>query len=153
NWVNAADSTDHHVPTASDDAVIDNTYMDVSGITVAVNGSDSVNSLNSQAAIRVNGSLSLAAASTVNNSLSVGGASLTVAGTLVVTGHFGLAASTLSGSGAINVYGGTDPVGGVTLDGVAVNNEPGSTTTLSRIGGLGFAHGAVFNNLAGATFD
>ena len=34
NWVNAADSTDHHVPAASDDAVIDNTYTSVSGITV-----------------------------------------------------------------------------------------------------------------------
>src|SRR5262249_30856426 len=52
NWVNANDGSDHHVPTAADDAVIN-----FSGITVthAGSSSDSVNSINSQAAIAVTG--------------------------------------------------------------------------------------------------
>src|SRR3954467_3564239 len=51
NWVNAAVNTDHHVPTAGDDAVIDSTYTDVSSTTIAVNGSDAVHSLDSQASL------------------------------------------------------------------------------------------------------
>src|SRR5271157_2888988 len=50
NWVNSANSTDHHVPVSSDDAAIN-----LSGITVThtSSNSDAVNSLTSQAAINV----------------------------------------------------------------------------------------------------
>src|SRR5271166_1401177 len=58
NWVNTANSSDHHVPTSSDDAVINFTGATV---THASGTSDSIDSLTSQASINLsNGSLSLA---------------------------------------------------------------------------------------------
>src|SRR5689334_5764752 len=70
NWVNAVDSTDHHTPTDSDDAVIDNTYTSVSGVTIVASGSNSVGSITSQAAIDItSGTLSISRASTINSGL------------------------------------------------------------------------------------
>jgi hypothetical protein len=65
NWVNTSNPSDHHAPTAADDAVIS-----VSGISVThtQSNSDTVNSLISIAAISLsNGTLSLANTSSISS--------------------------------------------------------------------------------------
>jgi hypothetical protein len=158
NWVNSADNTDHHVPTATDAAVIDNTYTDVSGVTINADGTDSVHSLQSLAALSIaGGSLSIASASTANGGLSVSNGTLTLNGSLAINGPLSVGPlSTLSGSGALDVYGGADISSHVTISGVALNNHAGSTATWHvNIGdgtGISLVAGASINNLAGATF-
>jgi hypothetical protein len=153
NWVNAADSTDHHVPTASDDAVIDNTYTNVSGVTITVSGSDSVNTLNSQAAIAIGGSLSVASTSTINGSLVLHG-TLGGTGDVVVTGATTVAAgSALSGTGALDARGGLavdTSTGRVTLDERTLINE--GAATWSGSGPITMLEGAAIENLVGASF-
>ena len=81
NWVNAANSSDEHVPTASDIAEINMSGVTVKHDTSAV---DSVGSLTlvSGASLDVSdGSLSIASASTIDGNLSVtGGATVGVGG-------------------------------------------------------------------------
>ena len=82
NWVNSANSSDHHVPVSSDDAEIN-----VSGITVEHTASnDSVHSLtvsSSQTTLIVyNGTLSIAADSTISGNVAVRGGTLASAGDL-----------------------------------------------------------------------
>ena len=111
NWVNSANPSDQHVPTASDNAVIG-----LSNITVTHNsGTDSVNSITSQAPIALNGgTLTIASASTIDsnltvafNSLTSSGGTLGVNGPLAVNGLFTLGArTTLTGSGIVDAYGG-----------------------------------------------
>ncbi|HKM52007.1 MAG TPA: hypothetical protein VJY33_01285, partial [Isosphaeraceae bacterium] len=103
NWVNSGNSTDHHVPTAGDDAAIN-----VSGITVAhtSTGSDVVHSLTSQAAIKVSaGGLGVATTAALQANLTLDEGSL-IGGTWSTTG-----AAILVGSG------------GGTLTGVTVNGD------------------------------
>jgi hypothetical protein len=150
------------VPTASDDAVIDNSFASV---TIAHPGtnSDSVNSLNSQAAIDINGgTLSIAGASTsdnpsgastINNGLNLT-STLTVSGNLSVNGSFTWRRGTLNGSGTLDAYGGmavSQSSSYLDLGGVTINNHAAATWTgTGTIRGSG---GAAINNLAGATFD
>ena len=86
NWVNQANSSDHHVPTSSDNAEIN-----ISGVTVTHTSStsDSVNSLttaNGTTLSLSNGAPSIAAASTISGNLSIAGATLAGAGTATVAG-------------------------------------------------------------------
>jgi hypothetical protein len=153
NWVNAADNTDHHVPTASDAAVIDKTYTDVSAITVAISASDSVNTLSSQAAVAIYGSLSVASTSAITGALSLHG-TLSGPGSMAVTGPFTWAGgSTLSGAGTLDARGGMvvdTSVAGIALDGRTLINE--AAATWSGSGAITMLEGAAIENLAGATF-
>jgi hypothetical protein len=153
NWVNAMDSTDHHVPTASDDAVIDDTYTNVSTITITVSDSDSVNSLSSQASIAINDSLSVASTSTITGALSLQG-TLSGTGSLTVTGLFTWASgSTITGTGTLDAKGGTSvdtSAAGITLEGWTVINEAAATWTGSNT--IQMLHNAAIENAAGASF-
>ncbi len=162
NWVNSANPSDQHVPTASDDAVID-----LPDITVTHDsGTDSVNSIASQDPIVVNGgTLTIDSASTINSSLTVfinsqtnSGATLGVNGALAVNGLFTLgASSTLTGSGTVDAYGGLElgaggsPIYTVSIQGTTLNNHGAATTDVNGEQ-LSLTDGAVINNLAGATF-
>jgi RHS repeat-associated protein len=123
NWVNTADPSDHHVPTASDDAQIN-----LSGITVthSSNASDSIHSLTSQATLMISaGSLAIAASSTVSN-LDLSG-TLTGEGDLTVTKTLNWTGGTMSGTGTTTVpANGTlnllDLSGGLFLDGRTLVN-------------------------------
>ncbi len=158
NWVNSANPSDQHVPTAWDDAVID-----LPDITVTHDsGTDSVNSITSQGPIAINGgTLTIASASTINNSLTVAfnslsspssGGMLEVNGTLAVNGLFTLGAhTTLTGSGTVDAYGGLKINGfDVAIQGTTLNNYGAATWDIES-GNDSLSAGAVFNNLAGAT--
>jgi len=151
NWVNSGNSSDHHVPTSSDDAVIN-----YSGITVSHTSStsDAANSLTSQAAINLSsGSLSFAAASTIADSFTMSGGTLTGAGALTISGATTWTGGTMSGTGSINADGGLT-LGGAsveTLAGWTLNNA--GAATLSGSGpGLYLSSGALFDNQPGASF-
>jgi hypothetical protein len=131
NWVNAANSSDHHVPTSSDDAQINTT-----GITVTHSSSisDAAHSLTSQSAVQITGgSLALAASSTITD-LSVGaGASLS------------LSSLTLSGTGTLT------NAGTLTLSGDTINTALSNQGTLRVAAGAGSTINRSFSNAAGAT--
>ena len=83
--------------------------------------------------------------------LNVAYGTLTGTDSFTATGPFNFTEATVSGSGTIDAYGGIPaPFGAIALDGVTLNNY--ATATLTR-DGIGFAHGAVFNNEANAIFD
>ncbi len=131
NWVNAANSSDHHVPTASDDAVIS-----ASGVTIthSANTADSVHSLTSESAVSIaGGSLTIASASTIDSSLNVGnGATLSLRG------------MALSGSGSLT------NAGTLALSGSTINTSLTNQGTLTILpGATSFA--GPFANAAGAT--
>jgi RHS repeat-associated protein len=155
NWVNTAAPSDHHVPTASDDAQID-----VSGIMVTHASliDDSVHSLNSQATLSISGgSLSIAASSTVSN-LNLGGqnlGTLTGVGDVTVTKTLNWTGGTMSGTGTTTVPpGGTLNLSGqLTLDGRTLANAGIATWSAgSPNDGIRAINGATINNLSGATF-
>ncbi len=158
NWVNAADPSDQHVPTASDAAAID-----LPDITVTHDsGTDSVNSITSQDPIAIDGgSLTIATASMINSTLTLafnsliagsGGGTLEVNGPLAVNGLFTLGAETaLTGSGTVDAYGGLNINGAdVSIRGTTLNNHGAATWDIES-GNDSLSAGAVFNNLAGAT--
>ncbi len=164
DWVNSANASDHHVPTASDDAQIN-----LSGITVTHSSStpDSVNSVtvaSGTAAGLSNGTLSIAAASTISGNLIMSGGTLTGAGTVTVDGLLTWSGGTMSGSGT------TIAQGGMALGGTAANThftELLSARTLENFGtatltsyytypiydGLWFDTGATLVNEPRASFD
>src|SRR5262249_15205040 len=85
NWDTPANWSSSAVPTVADDVVIDSSFSSIT-ITHSASSSDSVNSINSQAAIAITGgTLSIANSSMINNALIVN-ATLTGAGNLVVNG-------------------------------------------------------------------
>src|SRR5262249_33281135 len=101
NWVNQADTADHHVPTSSDDAEIDYT-----GITVSFSSGayDSVDNVTSQAALNLS-----------SGTLNVSGTIQSSAAQLTLQG------ATLSGG---TIAAGTSLLGQFgTLDGVTVNGD------------------------------
>ena len=158
NWVNSANPSDQHVPTDSDNAVID-----LPDITVTHDsGADAVNSITSQDPIALNGgTLTIASASTINSSLTVAynsltssGGTLGVNGPLAVNGTFSLGArTTLTGSGTVDAYGGLNMSNGDgSILGVTLNNHDAATWEVDGRG-VTLSDGAVFNNLAGATFS
>jgi autotransporter-associated beta strand protein len=161
NWVNQTNAADHHIPTGSDDALIN-----LGGITVthASSASDSVHGLTistSQTTLNLSsGTMSLAAASTISGDLTIAGGTLTGAGALTVDGPLTWTGGTISGSGAINAQ------GGLTLGGTAANtsyyeylsgrilNNAGTATLFSSNagGGLYLSNGATLDNRPGASF-
>ena len=73
---------------------------------------------------------------------------LTVNGTLSVSGLLTLGFSTLSGSGSVTADGGMVISGvGPTLDGITINNVAGQTATCSSTRSLPTYDGTTFNNL------
>ncbi len=155
NWVNAAVSSDHHVPTASDDAVIDNTYTNVSGITVTVSASSSVNSLSSQASVAINGSLSVASTSAITGSLSLNG-TLSGSGSVTVTGLFTWSAgAALSGTGTLDARGGIamEGDGSRRLYGWTLNNYGEADYSAPTVAYVETLHGAVFHNESTGTLN
>ncbi len=148
NWSTGA------VPGPSDDVVIN-----TPGLTVTVSGSDSADSLTSQAAISVNnGSLTLSSASEIGGDLTIYYGMLAGASSLQVSGLL-----TISSFGTLKGVPGTvvDAYGGVlftgyqaypqTLDGCNLNNH--ATATYDTGSGVSLLDGATFDNLAGATFE
>ena len=126
NWVNAADPSDQHVPTACDDAAID--LPDIT-ITHDSPDADAVNCLKITAADTTldiaNGSLALAVNSSIAGNLTIQNADLSTAGTLTVGGATTWIGGTISGGGTLVIPSGAslamDPsnVGYLaTLDGV-----------------------------------
>ncbi len=162
NWNTPANWSSDAVPTAADDVVISSSFSDIT-ILHSASSSDSVNSINSQAAIDITGgSLSIAGvstsddpsgASTINNALTLT-STLTISGDMAVNGPFTWEnGSTLSGSGTIDAYGGMtiDTAGISYLSGVTLNNH--GTATWTGSSGIYASNGATINNLAGATFN
>ena len=158
NWVNSANPSDQHVPTGSDNAVID-----LPDITVTHDsGTDAVNSITSQDPIVLNGgTLTIASASTINSNLTVffnsmtdTGATLGVNGTLAVNGLFTLGPnSTLTGSGTVDAYGGLNLSGyEVSIQGTTLNNHAAATWGAGGGNYDTLSAGAVLNNMTGATF-
>src|SRR5271157_3692891 len=162
NWVNQADSSDQHVPTASDDAQIS-----TSGITVthASSTSDSVNSLtvsSSQTTLSLsNGTLLIAAPSTISGDMVMRGGTLTGAGTLTVDGSTTWSGGTMSGTGVTNAQGGL-ALGGtgtnysMSLDQRTFNNAGDAQFYAAVVNGnssvLQLSSGALFDNLASGSF-
>ncbi len=153
NWVNSANPSDEHVPTASDDAEIN-----ISGITVthSTSASDSVNSLTTAIGTTLdltNSTLSIAAASTINGAFNLAGGTLTGTGNVTVNGTLGFEnGSAMSGTGqtiadgttVIPVDANRDSLQGRTW----VNNG-----LMSEYGSLWLYESATIVNAAGSTFD
>ncbi len=159
NWVNSANPSDQHVPTASDDALIDRPDITVTHDS----GTDAVNSITSQDPIVLSGgTLTIESASTINSSLTVpfnsttyySGATLEVNGNLAVNGLFTLGAhTTLTGSGTVDAYGGFDLSSQyVSIQGTKLNNHGAATWDVARGDYDTLSAGALINNLVGATF-
>jgi hypothetical protein len=164
NWVNQADPSDHHVPTAADDALIDTAGIT---ITLTTGNSVSVNSLtisSPQTTLNLsNGTLSIAGPSTISGNLLMSGGTLTGAGTLTVSGLTTWGGGTMSGGGT------TDALGGLALGGTAAYsyysmfldqrtfNNRGAAVFQGSVSGyqsrLFLSSGATFDNQAGAGFD
>ncbi len=157
NWVNQANSSDHHVPNSSDNAEIN-----ISGVAVTHTSStsDSVNSLTTMSGTTLslsNGTLSIAAASTLSGNLTISGGTLSGTGTLTASGAITWTGGTMSGTGT------TDAQGGLTLGGTVANTFYGETLsgrTLNNFeaatlagtyadSGLFLGGGAVLDNEAG----
>jgi hypothetical protein len=85
--------------------------------------------------------------------LSVDFGTLTGTDSFVVTGPSLLTVATLSGSGTIDADGNVRFDSVSTLDGRTFNNHAAAATNPNDPGIINFANNAVFNNLAGATFD
>jgi hypothetical protein len=129
------------------------------GITVthAAGNSDTVNSLtignNLGDTLALSaGTLSLTSTSSLNNNaLNVSGGTLSGAGSLSVGGLFNWTGGTLGGTGSLTANGGISMNGDINLDTRTLTNAATATWTGTRP--FIVNHGAVFNNLAGATVD
>jgi len=160
NWVNAANPSDQHVPTSSDDA-----QVNFSGITVthSTSASDTVNSLTSQASFNLSGgSLSVVTTSVISGSFAMSGGTLTGSGNLTVTGPTTWTGGTMSGSGVTDAQGGltigstesgsyTENLSGRTLDNDATATL--SSPSPDSPNGLDFYNGATLINEPGASFS
>ncbi len=151
NWVNQANSSDHHVPTATDDAQIN-----TAGITVthSAGTSDSVNELTVASGTTLNisgGTLAIAADSTIAGNLTMTGGTITPAG-LTVTGSVNWSGGTISG-GTITTRGALTLSGAELLSAATLDNQ-GAATLANPDGsnGLDLDSGAVFDNQAGSSF-
>jgi hypothetical protein len=146
NWGNAANSSDHHVPTSSDDATISFTGITVTHVSGA---SDSANSLTSQASINLSSnSLSLAATSTISSNFTMSGGTLTGSGVLTISGA---TSGTISGTGSTTTQGGLTPGSAA-----STSNETLTGRTLNNLGAAPLAVGSSGTGLilgAGALFD
>ena len=152
DWDTPANWDANRVPNLADDAVIN-----LTGITVthATSANDSARRLQSAAALSISsGTLSLATASTIDSMLTLSGGTLAGAGDLSVTGLLTWMGGTQTGPGHTEALGGLVLNGGatdLTLDNRTLDNAAVATWMGSR--NIALNNGAVFNNLAGATFD
>ena len=160
NWVNAANPTDHHVPTDYDRAQIN-----ISGITVThdENTADSVNSLTIASGTTLSlssGSVAIATDSTDSTATwTMTGGTLSLAAGLTISGQTDWTGGTLNGGGTITTQGSLtlgDPnqydieqLDGATL----VNQDAATIATLDgSYYGLFLYNGATFDNQSGASF-
>ena len=158
NWVNAANSSDHHVPTDYDNALIN-----MSGITITHddNTSDSVYMLtvaSGTTLILSNGSLAIATDSTISGDLVPSGGSLYLAAGLSILGSTDWTGGTITGGGTITTQG-TLTLGDASQnDQEFLNNatfDNAATATLAAQNsnyGLYLSDGALFDNQNGASF-
>jgi hypothetical protein len=157
NWVNRSNSTDHHVPIATDDAQIN-----TGGITVthSAGTSDSLNKLTVASGTTLSvsgGTLAIAADSTISGNLTMGGGTVSPAASLTVAGPFTWAGGALSG-GTITAKGGmtlvaSDGDHNEILSGATLDNQGAATlASIYNSNGLVLSNGAVFDNQAGASF-
>ena len=159
NWVNAANPSDHHVPTD-----YDNAQINISGITVTHNQStlDSVDALTVASGTTLsvsNGSLSIGTDSTISGDLTLSGGSLLLAAGLTVSGSTDWTGGTITGGGTITTQGFLtlgDPgqSDAEVLDGAKFDNEGAATIATLDPGsyGLSLFDGATFDNQLGASF-
>src|SRR5271166_2972517 len=160
NWVNSGNSSDHHVPTSTDDAVINQ-----AGITITHNQSTSysVNSIsipsNASALSISSGTLSIAATSNLAGGLNLSGGTLSGTGSVNVSGPTTWTGGTMSGSGVTAADGGL-AVGGTAaanyfeyLSGRELDNYGAATLNAYAPYSNGFyvSGGAVLDNEAGGT--
>ncbi len=155
NWVNSADSSNHQVPSASDDAQIN--MSDIT-VTHASSASDAVNSLMSSANLIISsGTLSVASTSVISGSLTLSGGTLTGTGTVTVNGLTTWMGGEMAGSGVTDALGGMaigDPVGDQEfLDQRTLDNAGAATLAGYSSGyGLYVSSGATIDNETGASF-
>src|SRR5271166_2288772 len=162
NWLDATTGL-NHVPTASDNAVVN---LSAAG-TLTLNGSvtDTANSLttNANTSISIGGdSLSLASTSTIGGGLTLTSGTLTGAGTLTVTGATTWNGGTMSGSGVTNAEGGLTlgiATGGGNFQDFltqrTLNNAGAAVIERTPTGSytnLYLTSGALFDNQPGASF-
>ena len=148
NWVNSGDSTDHHVPIATDDAIID---LDGVSVTHVQGNTDSVNSLSitstTDSLSLSNGSLAIAAASSISGSLAISGGTFDYSGSNALsTGTLTQTGGTLTGTGTVNVSGLTTWTNG-TMSGTGATVADGGLA----IGGTAAAN--YFEYLSGRELD
>ncbi len=150
NWDTPGNWSDDAVPGSADDVTINISANVVHSAGVT----DTINSLTSSEPLSITGgTLSIASASTISSTLTVNYQTnnvptLTVNGTLDVSGLLTLGFCTLSGSGSVTAEGGIVINGvGPTLDGITINNAAGQTATCSSTRSLPTYDGATFNNL------
>jgi hypothetical protein len=149
DWAVAGNWDLNRLPTVLDDVVIG------AGVTVTYStGTDQVHSLTSSSAFVVSGgTLTLASASALTGTLDVTGGRLDGPGSLTVSALLTWTGGTLGGTGT------TTANGGLAIDGSATKTLDGRTlanagaATWAGSGDLSLTNGAVFSNLAGATFD
>jgi hypothetical protein len=153
NWLDAVTQA-HHVPTPTDDAVI-NMAGDITVTHSA--GSDRVHSLVSQNAfVMSGGSLDLNADSALEGAFTFTNGILSGRGNLTVDSPFTWTGGTMSGLGhtvvtgtlALSNLGGFNP--STTLDGRALDNY--GTTTWTGVGNISVGNGGSFNTVADAVF-
>ncbi len=160
DWDNPAMWMGGVVPGSGDNATIP--FSDIT-VTHSSSAADSVNSLNSQAALDLtNGSLALSTSSSISDTLTLQGATLSAAGALTVTGSMNWAAGTISGFGTLDIASGATlsiNSGGSyeteTLNGVVLENAGAVTVggPLSSIFALALENGAGIDNQATGSFS
>jgi hypothetical protein len=116
-------------------------------------GQDTVHSLQCEDNLTLSGgTLTLAFASVIDGGFTLSGGTLRGPGDLTLNGAF-----TWSGNGTMTGGGHTRANGSSTLSTLSMNNHTfdnaGSATIATNTFSLTLGNGAVFNNLAGATFD
>jgi hypothetical protein len=158
NWVNQSNSSDHHVPTSSDDA-----QVNFSGITVthSSSASDSINSVTVAGGTNLSlssGALAITAALTISGNLTMSGGTLSPAATLTVSGAMTWTGGTINGGGTLTTQG-TLALGSAsasdteTLSGATLDNAGSATLSAANFAyGLILNNGAVFDNQSGSSF-
>ncbi|HEY1685395.1 MAG TPA: dockerin type I domain-containing protein [Tepidisphaeraceae bacterium] len=150
NWSSAA------LPGPSDDAVL-NEMPFGSPYTVALSGTQSVNSINtdSTSALNItNGSLAIASNSEIDAALTLNSATISGNGNLTLNGVTTWGPAIMNGTGAINV--GTTATVTVDLSGsqnITSNKTINNSGVFDDEGGLCYIDISTFNNLAGGIYN
>jgi len=140
NWTNAANwSSNPSLPGPADDVTI----SVAANPTISLTGTQTINSLVSDEALNISGTLSVAAASSLNATTGLTG-TLSGSGDITITGTLNWTSGTMSGSGkTIIASGATLNISGLTknLNRILQNDGTGSWTA-----GLVINNGGTFNN-------